>query len=178
MKSRIIVVDFAGTLIRQAVIDEANIFRSKVLERALPTTIEHAHKELLYKGNREAVEKLTGISSSMKIQYRENSLDRLDLTGENVQTQISTNLFQIGMFMAAKKYGKLMVPQGLLAELEHCKQKKYKLAIVSGVREDIISGMLSIGGIEIFDYIYGQPPILGVENSKNLQDLRRRGSVA
>lgn len=170
-------VDFAGTLIRQQVIEEANVFRSRVLERGLPSIAEHAQNQILYKANREAVEKLTGIALSMKIQYRENNLHRLELTGEDVQNQISTNLFQIGMFMAAKKYGKLMVPQGFLAELENCKKKKYKLAIVSGVREDIITGMLAIAGIDIFNYIYGQPPILGVSTWDNIRDLKRRGTI-
>jgi phosphoglycolate phosphatase-like HAD superfamily hydrolase len=178
MADKIVVMDFAGTLIRAEVIEEANLFRAKVLKRSLPTREEHSKPAELYKANNEFVEKLTGLTQDMKIRYRENNLEFMDISGEKYQNQISTNLFQIGMFMAAKKYGKDMIPKGMLEELHRIKKLGYKLAIISGVRNDIISGMLQIAKIPAeFDYIYAQPPILGVSNMENLELLRKRGSI-
>src|SRR3972149_11129722 len=168
MKEKIVLVDFAGTLVKAEVIEEANVFRAKVLQKALPTKKHHANPEEFYKVNREFVEKLTGLDTKAKIKYRENNLEFMDLTGKQVQNQISTNLFQIGMFMAAKKHGRDIVPKGFAEELQRIKKSGYKLAIVSGVRTDIISGMLQIAKVPVeFDYIYGQPPVLGIENQES-----------
>ena len=157
MKERIILVDFAGTLIKAEILDEANEIRAKVLQKALPTKEQHANPEAFYKVNREFVEKLTGLKGKAKVRYRKNDLGFMTLTGEQVQNQISTNLFQIGMYIAAKKHGKKIIPEGLVAQLQRIQKIGYKLAIVSGVRTDIISGMLQIAGIPLkFDYIYGQ----------------------
>ncbi|MEE9525126.1 MAG: HAD hydrolase-like protein [Candidatus Woesearchaeota archaeon] len=177
--NKIIVLDFAGTLIKAKVIEEANKFRTRILLRALPSKKEHADPELLYKANRDFVKMLTGLKKNMKIKYRENDLDFIQLNGEEVQNQIATNLFQIGMYMAAKKYKKKMMEEGIEEQLKIMKKKGYKLAIVSGVRTDIISGMLAIAGIKIdFDYIYGQPPILGLENQKYaVKELRAKGKI-
>lgn len=177
MKERIILVDFAGTLVKAEVIEEANEIRSKILQKALPTKEQHAEPEAFYKVNREFVEKLTGLKGNAKIRYRKNDLGFMDLTGEQIQNQISTNLFQIGMYMAAKKYGKKIIPEGLIEQLQRIQKLSYKLAIVSGVRTDIISGMLQIAGIPLkFDYIYGQPPILGLENQEaDIKELQNKG---
>ena len=179
MKQKIVLVDFAGTLVKGGIIEEANVFRAKVLQKSLPTKRQHSMPEAFYKVNREFVEKLTGLKADAKVKYRENDLDFLELTGEQVQNQISTNLFQIGMFMAAKKYGKKIVPDGLIEQLQRIKKIGYKLAIVSGVRTDIISGMLEIAGIPVkFDYIYGQPPVLGFENQEiDVRELQKKGKI-
>ena len=176
---KIVMLDFAGTLVKPEVIEEANEFRAKILERTLPTKEEHANPEELYTVNREFVEKLTGLRKDMKIFYKENDLDFIELSGEQAQNQIATNLFQIGMYMAAKKYGTTMMQEGMAEQLQRIKDKGYKLAIVSGVRTDIISGMLQIAGIQIqFDYIYGQPPILGEENQeKAIEELQLKGNI-
>ena len=176
---KIIIVDFAGTLIKAEMIEEANVFRAKILERELPTKQEHAHAESFYAKNREFVEKLTGISSSMKMRYRENSLEFMDLSGTDVQNQIASNLFQIGMYMMAKKHGLAMIPNGLIQQLQRCKRLGYRLAIVSGVRTDIISGVLQIAQVPIdFDYIYGQPPKLGLEDQEpDVHDLTKKGNI-
>ena len=146
--------------------------KAQLLQRSLPSKEEHSQSEKLYKANREFVAQLTGLSSGATVQYRENDLDRLQLTGEQVQNQIATNLFQIGMYMAAKKYGVDMIPKRFVEELQRVKKLGYKLVIVSGVREDIISGMLQIANINIeFDYIFGQPSVLGVSNEENMSDL-------
>ena len=179
MPEKIVLVDFAGTLVKAEMIEEANIFRADVLQKSLPTKEQHADPESFYKVNREFVERLIGLKSDAKVRYRENDLDFMELSGEDVQNQISTNLFQIGMYMVAKKYGKDMVPEGLIEQLQRVKDLGYKLAIVSGVRTDIISGMLQIAGIPFeFDYIYGQPPILGMENQEeDIKELQTKGTL-
>ena len=179
MPEKIVLVDFAGTLVKAEMIEEANIFRADVLQKSLPTKEQHADPESFYKVNREFVERLIGLKSDAKVRYRENDLDFMELSGEDVQNQISTNLFQIGMYMVAKKYGKDMVPEGLIEQLQRVKDLGYKLAIVSGVRTDIISGMLQIAGIPFeFDYIYGQPPKLGVENQESdVEELKSKGLI-
>ena len=177
MTEKIILVDFAGTLVKAEIIEEANEIRSKILQKALPVKEQHADPEALYKVNREFVEKLTGLKGKVKVRYRKNDLAFMNLTGEQVQNQISTNLFQIGMYMAAKKHGKKIIPQGLVEQLQRIQKLGYKLAIVSGVRTDIISGMLQIARIPLkFDYIYGQPPILGMENQEqDIKELQTKG---
>ena len=173
---RIVLVDFAGTLIKAEMIEEANELRANVLKKAMPTKKEHADPEKFYKINREFVEKLTGLKESVKIKYRKNDLEFMELTGEQVQNQISTNLFQIGIFMVAKKYKEKIFPEGLIKQLQRIQKLGYKLAIVSGVRTDIISGMLIIAKIPFrFDYIYGQPPILGHENQEtDIKELKKK----
>lgn len=179
MKNRIVVIDFAGTLVKAEIIEEANIFRANVLQKALPTKKQHANPEEFYKINREFVEKLTGLKANTKIKYRENDLDFIELDGEQVQNQISSNLFQIGMYMVAKKYEKNIIPDGLIEQLQRIKNLGYKLAIISGVRTDIISGMLQIANIPVeFDYIYGQPPVLGIEDQgQDMKELQKYGQI-
>jgi len=178
--NKIILVDFAGTLVKAEVIEEANKLRAEVLQKALPTKEQHANPEEFYKINRAFVEKLTGLKSEWKLRYRENDLRFMELTGEQFQNQISTNLFQIGMYMAARKNGMDIFPKGFVEQLKRIKNLGYKLAIVSGVRTDIITGMLQIAGLspEFFDYIYGQPPILGLENQEcDIKDLQEKGEI-
>ncbi len=164
-----IAFDFSGTLIKTEIIEEANKLRADILQRALPTKEEHAHSENLYKINREFVEKLTGLNSSIK--YRGNNLEESELSKEEAQNQISTTLFQMGMYMAAKKHQKDIFVEGILEQLKKLKGKGYKIAIVSGIRTDIISGMLKIAKIDLFDFIKGQPPKLGLSNEELLKEL-------
>jgi len=178
MSEKIVLVDFAGTLIKADVIEEANEFRAKVLNKSLPTSEEHSKPGELYKINNEFVEKLTGLKADSIVKYRKNDTGLMELSGEDVQNQISTNLFQIGMFMAAKKHGKEIASKGLIEQLIRIKKLGYKLAIVSGVRTDIISGMLQIAELDVeFDYIFAQPPILGISNEKNIKQLKSRGNI-
>ena len=179
MKNKIIVLDFAGTLIKREIIEEANKLRSEILQRSLPSRKEHANPERLYKVNRDFVKKLTGIEDKFVIDYRENGGRFMKLTGEQMQNQIATNLFQLGMYITAYKYKSKIIREGLVKELQREKRLGYKLAIISGVRTDIISGMLQIAKLPVkFDYIYGQPPILGMENQKELvKDLRKHGTI-
>ena len=167
----ILVFDFVGTLVRMEMIDKANAFRAEVLERTLPSVREHTENKILYKNNREFVKKLTGITKRHKVLYRSNTGEEIMLKGEQVQNQIATNLFQIGMFMVAKKYGKRIFLPDFLNVIKKLK-KRFDLAIVSGVRTDIISGMLEIAGLSgLFMYIKGQPPMLGRSNEELLKEL-------
>lgn len=178
MKNKNFLVDFTGTLIKAEIVEQANELRSKILQRSLPTKEEHGKPQELYKINREFVEKLTGLKKNINVAYRENDLDFIVLTGEQVQNQISTNLFQIGMYMIAKRYGKNIVQKGFVEQLRRIKKLGYKLAIASGVRQDIISGMLQIAKVPVeFDYIYGQPPILGVTNEGNIKSVKAHGKI-
>lgn len=173
MPKRIVAFDFAGTLIRAAIIEEANKFRAKILKRTLPKAVEHAHPETLYQTNRAFVELLTGITPSMRISYTTNTKEDIALSGTEIQNQIATTLFQLGMFMAAKKYRQEILPDGMLEQLQRMKALGYQLAIVSGVRTDIISGMLQIAELPFeFEYILGQPPILGVSTEELLRQLQ------
>jgi phosphoglycolate phosphatase-like HAD superfamily hydrolase len=175
---RIIVVDFGGTLVPPTVLDKANELRAQVLKRALPNSSEHANSEQLYKANREFVSQLTGITEDMQIAQTDLNLDELALTGEHIQTQIATTLFQIGMYMTAKELSDKFFAEGMIQTLTQLKEKGFSLAIVSGVRTDIISGILAITkNTGLFDYIYGQPNILGVSNEENLAELSQEGGV-
>jgi phosphoglycolate phosphatase-like HAD superfamily hydrolase len=173
----IILVDFAGTLIKTEVLDRANELRSNILNRSLPDAQEHAHSETLYANNREYVQALTGITEDMQIQYTSHKLDCVMLSGSEVQNKIATTLFQIGMFQAAKQYGADMFVEGMIDTLTQLKQQGFRLAIISGVRTDIISGMFQIAGVEIFDHILGQPSRLGISNEQQYQQISELGDV-
>jgi len=179
MKNKIVSIDFAGTLVKAEIIEEANKLRSEILRKSLPTKEQHSNPEEFYKINRAFVKKLTGIEDEMKIKYRENDLEFMILNGVDIQNQISTNLFQLGMYITAKKYGNKIFPTGLIEQLKRIKSLGYKLAIISGVRTDIISGMLSIVKLPFeFDYIYGQPPKLGLENQEcDVKELEKIGVI-
>ena len=178
MKPQIIVFDFAGTLIKPSIVDEANELRSQILQRSLPSKQEHAREQKLYQVNREFVEKLTGLPATAKVQYRLNDLHEMTLSGAEVQNQIATNLFQIGMYMVAHKYKEKIFVDGVIHEIKTIKEKGYKIAIVSGVRTDIISGMLNVVGVnELFDYSKGQPPKLGMSNDQLLAELQKEGTI-
>ena len=178
MQNKIIVVDFGGTFVLPKYLDEANKFRSLIIKRSLPSKKEHAHSETLYKNNRAFVEQLTGVLASMDIAYTTNTKQTIRLKGESVQNQIATNLFQIGMYMTAKKFKTKMFHTELLKQLANARKKGYKLAIISGIRTDIISGVLTISKYPLqFDYILGQPPILGITNEEHNKALQKLGTV-
>ena len=53
----------------------------------------------------------------------------MDNPDERFQNQIATNLFQIGMFIAAKKkHGLQIFPEDLIEELKRIKELGFKLA--------------------------------------------------
>lgn len=180
MDKEIVILDFAGTLIKPDVVEEANRFRAEVLMKKFPAAEEHSSPEELYRNNRQAVEKLTSLKSGSTIKYRKNDLGFMELSGMQVQNQISTNLFQIGMYMQAAKHKHNIFVAGMIEQLQRMQETGYKLAIISGIRTDIISGVLEISGMPVrFDYIYGQPPVLGEGNQEqDIRDIQAKGRVA
>ena len=68
---------------------------------------------------------------------------------------------------------------GIKEKEKELRKKGYKIAIVSGIRTDIIQGMLEIVERKsMFDYILGQPPGLGVSNEELLRQLQEKGEVS
>lgn len=177
LDEKIIVVDFAGTLIKAEIIEEANEFRSEILQRELPSKDEHGDADKLYKNNRDLVENLTGVNGDMSVRYRENDGDYLDLIGSDLQNQIATNLFQIGMYKVAKKYGLGIFNDGFVDTLLELRGKGKVVAIASGVRADIISGMMQIAGFDGIDIIAGQSPILGRNNYDLFEEVNKQGDI-
>jgi phosphoglycolate phosphatase-like HAD superfamily hydrolase len=176
---KIVALDFAGTLIRAEVIEDANTFRSRILMRSAPTRKDHADPESLYKANRQFTSRMTGLKEEHDIVYRKNDGGFMTIKGRDYLNQLSTNLFQMGMWSQAKEHGLDIIPKGLIAQLQRIGMLGYTLAIFSGVRTDIISGMLQIADVPIvFDYIYGQPPILGISNEDNLEAIAKHGKIA
>ncbi len=175
---KIIVVDFGATLCPQLMIDKVNKIRSQILQTSLPTLKMHAQNEKLYSVNNDAVEKLTGIKSDIHITQTDLNLDEITLSGSQIQTQIATNLFQFAMYLVANTHKTDFLNQTLIEELRKLKDKCFSIAIVSGVRTDIISGVLHIvGASDVFTYIYGQPSTLGVSNDENYAELSQHGLI-
>lgn len=175
--TKIVLVDFGGTLILPEVIHDAQEFRAEILKRGLPSHQDHANPEKLYKANRDFLAELCGITPDMKFFYRQPDESHTELTADQMLNHISTNLFQVGMFMSAKAHGAKMFPEGMIDVLTKIKSRGYELGLVSGVRTDIIDGMLQIGGCDIFDHVYAQPPTLGISNEQNTESLTEHGRV-
>ncbi len=179
MTERFVAIDFAGTLVTPEFINKANAFRAKILNTALPSHEDHNNPEELYKNNRKLVEALTGLLAEHTVLRTELTGEVLEVPGEAFQNIIATNLFMIGCFQAAKELGLKAFPEGLDKELLRLQEDGFTLAIVSGVRSDIISGVLEITGFPVvFGDILGQPATLGVSGVEQLQELQERGEVA
>lgn len=174
----VIIVDFSGTLIRKEAIEEANLFRSKVLDKALPTEHEHAHNQELYLNNQEAVQKLTGIRAEYDILYTMVNGRQTRLSGEDLQNMISTTLFSIGMYQVTNEMKEDIFVKDMIDTLRELRTRGYALAIMSGVRTDIISAVLDITETaDLFDYVLGQPPQLGISNQEIIQAVSEGASV-
>lgn len=173
---KIILVDFAGTLIKHEVIQEANQLRANVIKRSLPTKEEHANEQTLYKNNQEAIQAITGLTKNItatSITYEDK-----EQSAQETHNQIATTLFQLGLYEQANKQQKNIYAPGILQALKQAKKKGYELAIASGVRTDIINGVLAITGEEnLFDYVQGQPPQLGISNESHLRTLASKGRI-
>jgi len=79
--------------------------------------------------------------------------------------------------MVAKKHRMNIFPEGMPQTLLELKKRGYKIAIVSGVRTDIISAMLGISGLTDIDYIYGQRPILDTDHANDIKELQEKGTI-
>ena len=64
--------------------------------------------------------------------------------------------------------------------LKLIQNRGYKLAIVSGIRKDIITGLLAITQCPItFDYVYGQDPVLSRDDNQQLtNELAKKGTIS
>jgi phosphoglycolate phosphatase-like HAD superfamily hydrolase len=180
---KIFAVDFGGTLIKPEVIERANIIRYKLLGIPLPT--EEDHKKLhATKGHysiiKEHIGKMFGIDSHMKIAYVNNYGNQIELSGKSVKTMIMTDLFRNAMYFVANELKKDIFTEDMIDSLCYIKDLGYKLAVFSGIRTDIISGMLEISNQELkFDYILGQDPVLSRDNNLDqLRSLSQNSSIA
>lgn len=163
MNGKIVAFDFSGTIIRKDIAKEASNRRFKSLgkevdqewlEKALSTN-EH------YSINNDIIAKYTGIKDQDKL------------------TIMSTNFFKYHMFAVANERKDEIFQDGIMKLVEDLKKKGNRIAIVSGIRTDIIEGMLEIVEKKsLFDFILGQPAQLGVSNEELLKQLQEKGEVA
>ena len=182
MTDKIVVVDFSGTLIKPFVAEQANLKRFEIL--GIPKPSEEEHKRLhATKGHydiiKEYISKKLGISDDMKISFVQNYNGEIELSGKDVKTTIMTDLFRIGMYLVAAEHGQNIYANGILDALKVIKSRGYRLAIVSGIRKDIITGMFAITKCPVeFDYIYGQDPVLSKNYEEQLKLLTEKGTIA
>lgn len=175
--SKLLVIDFAGTLIKQEVIQEANKLRADVLNKTLPTSDEHAHEQQLYKNNQEALQAITGLDKN--ITATAITLEEKTLSADETHNAIATTLFQLGLYEQANKQQTNIYTQGILPALTKAKAAGYELAITSGVRTDIITGVLAITNQQhLFTHVHGQPPQLGISNESHLRVLASKGTIS
>ncbi len=180
MKNAIVVVDFSGTLIQPFVAEQANLKRYEILGIPVPSEQEQkkfhgnkAHYQII----KEYIAKKLGVTENLKIQYSQRDGTVLNLKGKEVQTLIMTDLFRDGMYAIAQEKGLNIFAPGILEALAKI-GRRYKLAIVSGIRTDIITGMLAITKCPVkFDYILGEDPFLGSDNDKMLKELSQNGKI-
>lgn len=181
-EKRIIAVDFSGTLIRPFVAEEANKRRYDILGIQKPDEKEHkrqhgdkSHYDII----KQHISDSYGISKNMSVSYRQNQGNLIYLSGKDVTTMIMTDLFRNAMYAVAKISGQDIFTEGILGALHHIKKRGYALAIVSGIRQDIISGMLAITNCPVsFEYIFGQDPILSKDdNFKQFDELKKKGNI-
>jgi len=182
MTDKIVVVDFSGTLIKPFVVEQANLKRYSIL--GIPAPSEEEHKQLHgtkkhYDVIKQHISSAYGLEDDMKISFIQNYNGEINLSGKDVKTIIMTDLFRNCMYLVAKKNGQQIFTGGILDSLKIVKERGYKLAIVSGIRKDIITGILAITKCPIsFDYIYGQDPVLSKDDNKQLnEELSKQGTI-
>lgn len=182
MVNKIVVVDFSGTLIKSFVAEKANLKRYDILGIPKPSETEHKklhgtkqHYDIL----REYISKEYGISDEMKISFVQNYDGEIELSGKDVKTIIMTDLFRDCMYLVASENGQKIYADGILDSLKIIQSKGYKLAIVSGIRKDIITGVLAITKCHVkFDYVYGQDPVLSKDDNQQLnKELAKQGKI-
>ena len=163
MNGRIIAFDFSGTLLKKDVAKEASNRRFAMLGKEVDQ--EWLEKSLVsnehYTINNDIIAKYTGIKEKEKLNI------------------LSTNFFMYHLYGIANERKEDIFHEGVIKLLEELRKKGYKIAIVSGIRTDIIQGMLEIVERKsMFDYILGQPPGLGVSNEELLRQLQEKGEVS
>ncbi len=178
---RIIVVDFSGTLIKPVVAEEANLKRYDLLGIKRPNETEHKRQH----GTKEHYATMTryidiefGIKDEMRIRTRQNYGGSLELMGKDIKTMIMTDLFRNFMYLVAQERGLGIYVNGMLDALIAIQEGGYKLAIVSGIREDIITGMFAITKCPVrFDFVCGQDPVLSRSNEEMNKELSGQGKI-
>ncbi len=182
MADKIVVVDFSGTLTLPFVAEEAHLLRCDMIGLKRPSPEEHkkqhgtkAHYDII----KDHLAKKFGVSDDMKIKYVQNYGREIELSGKDVKTIIMTDLFRDANYRIAAEKGLKMFPDGMLDALKAVQKKGFKLAIVSGTRTDIITGIFSITKCPVkFDYILGQDPALTRDDSaKLLDELSKKGTI-
>ena len=182
MADKIVVVDFSGTLIKSFVAEQANLKRYDILGITKPS--EEEHKQLHgtkkhYDTIKQHISDKFGISDDMKIGFVHNYNGEIELSGKDVKTIIMTDLFRDCMYLVASENGQNIYADGILDSLKAVQDRGYKLAIVSGIRKDIITGLLAITKCPVkFDYIYGQDPVLSRDDNQQLNsELAKKGTI-
>ncbi|MBN2142163.1 HAD family hydrolase [Candidatus Woesearchaeota archaeon] len=180
--NKIVVVDFSGTLIKPDVAEKANLLRYEIL--GIPKPSDESHKKQHgNKGHYDVIKQFIseqyGVTDNMQIKFVQNYGDEVTLSGKDVKTVIMTDLFRNAMYLVAIKEGNNIFPKGMIETLLTIQKRGYKLAIVSGIRTDIISGMLAISECPLnFDYIFGQDPVLSRDSNVQLnQELSKKGKI-
>lgn len=179
---QIVVIDFSGTLIKPFVAEEANKKRYEILGIPLSTEEEQkkSHSDKSHYGTiKEFVATTFGVEDDMQISAVQSYGGEIVLSGKDIKTNIMTDLFRNCMYGVANRHKKGIFTDGIIDALKDIQEKGYKLAIVSGVRTDIISGMLAIVRCPLtFDYIYGQDAVLSRDdNTQQLQELQKQGDI-
>ncbi len=175
MKNKIVAIDFSGTLIKSFVAEQSNLKRYSTF--GIPKPSEKEHKKLHgtkkhYDIIKEYISKEFGMKDDMKIPTIQDYGKEIVYSGSDVKTKIMTDSFRNGMYFIANRYGKNIYANGILDSLKVIQGRGYKLAIVSGIRKDIITGMLAITKCPIkFDYIFGQDSVLSRDDNLELQKL-------
>lgn len=182
MVDKIVVVDFSGTLIKSFVAEQANLKRYDIL--GIPKPSESEHKQLHgtkkhYDIIKQHISEKFGISDDMRINFIQNYNGEIELSGKDVKTIIMTDLFRDCIYLVASENGQKIYAERILDSLKVIQKRGYKLAIVSGIRKDIITGLLAITKCPIkFDYIYGQDPVLSREDNQQLNfELAKKGKI-
>lgn len=159
---KLVVLDFSGTITNKDIAKEASNRRfewlgknvdQKWLEKALATN-EH------YKVNKELISKYTGIIDDKEL------------------TIFMTEFFKYHTLGVVNERKDKSFQEGIIIVLSKIKKKGYKLAIVSGTRTDIIKDVFKITGNDgLIDYIFGQPPELGISNETLLEECSKKGEI-
>lgn len=182
MSDKIVVIDFSGTLIKPFVAEQANWRRYEILKIPKPSESEHKklhgtkqHHDII----KQHIAEKFGITDEMKISFVQNYGKDIQLSGKDVKTMIMTDLFRNSMYLVATENGSKIYVEGILNSLKIIQQRGYKLAIVSGIRKDIITGLFAITKCSVaFDYIYGQDPILSKDDNQQLNnELAKNGTI-
>ncbi len=178
----IVVVDFSGTLVKPFVAEEANLNRYKVLGLTPPSEQDrkrhHGTKEH-YDPLRARIGEIYGIRSDLMFRFLQSHGFEIELNGTEYETMMMTDRFRDEAFKIAKERGLNIFSDGMIDALQTVQRRGYKLAIVSGMRLDIIAGLLGITLCPLrFDFIYGQDPILSRDDNKLLtQELAKQGTI-